>query len=57
MKGDVHQGWLNEGGVEDMDEDTEDDDEDIQPRTLRRHPFFADECEVASRGREEDDDD
>ena len=50
-EGDVRQSWLEEGGVEEVDED---DEEDVHPSGRRRNPFIADECEVAKRGREED---
>ena len=40
-----------------MEDDEEDDEEDIHPSGRRRNPFIADECEVAKRGREEEDDD
>ena len=52
-EGDVHQSWVEEGAVEEVDED---DEEDAHPSGRRRNPFIADECEVAKRGREEDDD-
>ena len=52
--GDVRQSWVEEGGVEEVEED---DEEDVHPSGRRRNPFIADECEVAKRGREEDDDD
>ena len=55
-EGDVYQGWLEEGCVEELDEE-EDDKVDVHPSGRRRKPFIADECEVAKRGREEDDDD
>ena len=46
-EGDVRQGWLEEGGVEEVDEDEEDNEEDVHPSGRRRHPFISDECEVA----------
>ena len=55
-EGDVRQGWLEEGGVEEVEEDEEDAEEDVHPSGRRRNPFIADECEVAKRGREEVDD-
>ena len=53
-EGDVRQGWVEEGGVEEVEED---DEEDVHPSGRRRNPYIADECEVSKRGREEDDDD
>ena len=55
-EGDVRQSWLEEWGVEEVEEDEEDDEEDVHPSGRRRYPFIGDECEVAKRGREEDDD-
>ena len=52
-EGDVRQGWVEEGGVEEV----EDEQEDVHPSGRRRNPFIAHECEVAKRGREEHDDD
>ena len=54
---DVRQGWLEEGGVEEVDDYEEDDEEDVHSSGRRSNPFIADECEMAKRGREEDDDD
>ena len=55
-EGDVRQDWLEERGLEVVDGDEEDDDEEnIRSSGRRRNPFIADECEVAKRGREEDD--
>ena len=56
-EGDVRQGWVEEGGFEEVNEDEDDDEEDVHPSGRRRNPFIADECEVAKRGREEYDDD
>ena len=45
-EGDVRQSWLEEGGVEEVEED---DEEDVHPSGRRRNPFIADECEVAKK--------
>ena len=56
-EGDVSQGWVEEGAIEEVVDDEEDDEEDVHPSGRRRNPFIADECDVAKRGREEDDGD
>ena len=54
---DVRLEWLEEGGVKQMEEDEEHDEEDSPKSGCRRNTFIADEYDVEKRVREEDVDD
>ena len=53
-EGDVRQEFLDEGDLEEVDDDEEDSEDDIHPSGRTRNAFNAEECEVLKRGREED---